>query len=147
MKVVLLKNVQKVGKQGHVCTVSDGYARNFLIPRGLAVIATVEAVRQGEQVKKRKVQEAERELYSAEDVASAVDGLELEFKEKANESGTLFASVTAKKIAEALQGRGYTIQSSFIRLDAPIKELGEYQIKLEFPHGLEATVQLIISQL
>ena len=146
MKIVLLKNVSNLGREGDVCAVTDGYARNFLFPRQLAAQATPDAVREGERLKKRKVEEAERDLHSTEDVASAIDGFELEVQENANESGTLFAAVTAKKIAEELQKRGFSVEASHVRVAAPIKELGEHDIPLEFPHGLEAMIKVIVTQ-
>lgn len=146
MKVVLLKTVLKLGGQGDVRTVTDGYARNFLFPRQLAAQATPDAVQECERLKKRKAEEAERDLHSTEGVASAIDGVELEMKENANESGTLFAAVTAKKIVEALKERGYAVPASAARMDAPIKELGEHSVRFEFPHGLESTVHLIVTR-
>lgn len=145
MKVVLLKDVKDVGRQGDVCAVSDGHARNFLFPRQLAVLATPDAVREGERAKKRKTEEAERDLHSTEDVASAIDGFELEVKEKANDVGTLFAAVTAKKVADELKKRGYAVEATHVRSGVPIKECGEFDLQLEFPHGLEATIKVIVT--
>jgi large subunit ribosomal protein L9 len=146
MKVVLLQNVQKLGKQGDVCAVSTGYARNFLFPRKLATNATADAIRMAKTRRAIGAEDAENDLHATEGLVAKIDGFELEMTEKANEEGTLFASVTAKKIAGALKKYGYNVDPSHVVLEAPIKEIGEHEVKLEFPHGLEASVRIILSQ-
>lgn len=145
MKVVLLKNVEKLGLAGDVCDVAEGYARNFLFARKLATSATAEALAKAEQLRKEKEQRAELDLTRIEDRASRLDGFELEFKEKANEQGTLFAAVNAVKIAAALKKKGMPVSEKNIALPHPLKEVGEHEVRLELPHGLEATIRVIIS--
>ncbi len=145
MKIVLLKNVEKLGLQGDVCNVAEGYARNFLFARKLATSATAEALIKAEQIRKEREHAAELDLTKSEDLAARLDGFELEFKEKANEQGTLFAAVTAVKIAVALKKNGISVDVKNIALPHPLKEIGEHEVPLEFPHGLEAMIRVIIT--
>lgn len=145
MKVVLLKDVPNVGLEGDVREVSDGYARNFLLPKKLAVSATREALAESARIKKERAHAAELDLSRAEDLAARLDDFELEMHEKANDSGTLFAAVTAKKIATALKTKGMTVPEKMIILEHPLKEVGEHQVRCELPHGLEATLRVIIN--
>lgn len=145
MKIVLLKNVEKLGLTGDVCDVAEGYARNFLFARKLAAFATPEALAKAERVQEDRAHTAERDLTRSEDLASRLDGLELEFKEKANEQGTLFAAVNAVKISAALKKKGMPITAKNITLPHPLKEVGEHEVRLELPHGLEAMIRVIVT--
>ncbi|MDO8581310.1 MAG: 50S ribosomal protein L9 [bacterium] len=145
MKIVLLKSVEKLGLEGDVCDVTEGYARNFLFARKLATSATAEALAKAAQLRKEREHGAERDLTRIESRASRLDGFELEFKERANEQGTLFAAVTAAKIVSTLKKKGVPIDEKNIVLPHPLKEVGEHEVRLQFSHGLEATMRVIIS--
>ncbi len=144
MQVILLKDVEKLGKKGEIKKVADGYARNFLIPKNLAVLATKNEIAKLEEQKKIEAQQAEEELVRFQEVASQIDGLELEIPVKIAEEGKLFGAVTAVQIAEGLATKGFAINKEQIKLEQPIKETGEYEAIVEFPHNLEVKIKVIV---
>ncbi|HYC34264.1 MAG TPA: 50S ribosomal protein L9, partial [Candidatus Paceibacterota bacterium] len=140
MKVILLKDVAKVGKKFDVKDVSDGYALNFLIPQGKAKTATTEGLAKVEALKSQA--EADRKVQ--EDLLAKnlheIDGKSIEIKEKANASGHLFGSLHKERIAELLSESIHSsIEPSFIALEKPIKETGEHEIEV-VAAGKKATV-------
>ncbi|MFH2013887.1 MAG: 50S ribosomal protein L9 [Patescibacteria group bacterium] len=146
MKVILLKDIEELGKKGEIKNVADGYARNFLFAQNLAKPATDELIKQKELEKEQELVEAEQELKEIQELASKVDGLELETKEKADESGNLYGSINELKISELLKERGFKIKKTQIKILDPIKQIGEYQIKINLDHGLEAEIKIIVSE-
>ncbi len=147
MKVILNKDVPGTGSKGEIKQVADGYARNFLIPNGLAKLATDNIVEQFKNQKKKKVEQMEVELKQEQKIAGKIDGAELNLYAKSSPAGKLYGSVSAGKIAKALNKEyGLNIKSSRIRLDKPIKESGEYTINVSLGHGLEAAVKVIVKQ-
>lgn len=144
MKVILLKNIDTLGRRGDVKNVSDGYGRNFLIPQKMATLATATALSKTEEEKKLAIEQAERELAQAQEMAAKLDGLEFEILAKASEDGKLFGSINAAKIVEVLKFQGYNVAKENVKLAEPIKEVGEYDIVLEMSDGLEAKIKLII---
>lgn len=144
MKIILLKQVPTLGKAGDVRMVSDGYARNFLMPRGLAVQATDAAIAGVQKDRERSAARAEHDLVATERLAKKLDGFELIFSEKVSTAGTLFAAVTKKRIADALEHKKFSVTEKMVDLAHPLKELGEHEVRLTFPHGLEATITVII---
>lgn len=147
MKVILLQDIVKVGKKYDVKKVSDGHARNFLIPRGLAKPATKEALEWLEIQKEILRKKAEDDLKETEGQASGIDGMELVIPVKIGDSGELFESINIQKISERFKELGFEIKKSQIILENPIKELGEFSVKIHFPHNLEAEVKVIIQPL
>jgi len=145
MKVILLKDVNGLGKKGEIKNAADGHARNFLIPRKLAIIATDKAVKDLNKQKELEVLEAEQELQHTEEIASQIDGLEIEVPVKADETGKLYGFINDQKISLIFKDKGYTIKKSQIKILQPIKEVGEYPITISFDHGLEAEIKLIIT--
>lgn len=145
MKVLLLQNIPGLGKIDEVKNVADGYARNFLFPKHLAVQSTAHALAGIEAHKKKKAKDELKDLQKQQDLAQKLDDLEVVFKEKASESGQLYAAVGAAKICEALQKLGHEVDKDQIIIDKPIKEAGEYQAKVKLRHGLEATLNLIVN--
>lgn len=145
MRVILLKKVEKLGLAGDVCTVSDGHARNFLFPRKFAVAATPQGLADAQRLRAAREQAATRDLQDTEAVARTLDGFELAIEEKANDQSTLFAAVTKAKISAALKKKGFVILEKSIRLATPLKEVGEHEVVLELPHGLEAMIRVIVS--
>jgi large subunit ribosomal protein L9 len=145
MKIILLKDVQKVGKKYDVKDVAEGFALNSLIPRGLAKVATKDAIAKVEQLKandltNKKIQE-ELLLKNLE----VIKNLKIELKEKANEKGHLFAGITKDRIfAEVTKATKLGLNIDSIKMDKPIKEVGEHKIKIE-AMGKSAEFLLIIS--
>lgn len=145
MKVILLADVKTVGKEGAVIEVSDGHARNFLFPQNLAIAATAEALRKIKEREEAKKKEAGRELSIYGDFAQQLDGYELIMEQKVNDSGTFYGAVTDQQIVSALKKEGFKqIDKSMIKLDHPIKEPGDFVVKILLPHGFEAELKVIV---
>lgn len=146
MLVILLKDVDKIGKKFEVKEVKDGYARNFLIPQGLAKQATKEAITWLEMQKETEEKKAEESLKKIQDVASAVDDQEVVIQVQVGGEDQLFESVTSQKISDKLKELGFDIKKSQIELSQPIKEIGEFPVKIKFEHNLEAEIKVIVSK-
>jgi large subunit ribosomal protein L9 len=145
MKIILLKEVNDLGKKGEVKDVSDGYARNFLFKKNLAKLATKSALKDLEAKKETEEKKAEEELKVVEDTVSQIDGLEIEVPARIDEeTGKLFGSINEAKISQLFKEKGFDIKKNQIKIPQPIKEIGEYPVTLSFDHGLEAEVKLII---
>jgi len=144
MKVILLKNVEGVGKKGEIKNAADGHARNFLIPNKLAIIATDKAIKGLEDEKEAEAKRAEQELQHVEEIVSQIDGLEIEIPTKVDDAGKLYGSINDQKISQLFKERGFDIKKHQIKIPQPIKEIGEYPIIIAFDHGLEAEIKLII---
>ena len=145
MKVILQQDVRGQGKKGQLIEVSDGYARNFLLPRKLAVIATAENLNtMKQQEKARKAQEA-AEKAEAEATAKKLEGLMVKIPAKAGEGGRLFGAVTAKEVSEALASQhAVNIAKAKLVMDEPIKACGGYQIKAKLGYEVVGTVNVIV---
>ncbi|MDO8558760.1 MAG: 50S ribosomal protein L9 [bacterium] len=146
MKVILLQDVNKLGKKYEVKNVSDGHARNLLIPKGLVKPATKEALEWLEVQKEILKKSAEDDLNKTEDIASSIDGMELVITVKIGDEGQLFESINAQKISERFKELNFDIKKSQIDLKHPIKETGEFPIKVHFPHNLETEIKVIITE-
>lgn len=144
MKVILLQDVENVGKKADIQEVADGYARNFLFPKNLAEPATEAAIKQLAQEKEAAAKQAEADLQATEATVAQLDGQEIEIAVKADESGKLFGALTAVKIAKAMKEKGFEVAKNQIKIKEPIKEVGDYEITIEFPHGLEAGIKVIV---
>jgi len=145
MKVILLQNIEDLGKKYEVKEVKDGYARNFLFPEKLAKPATEEALKWLENQKEVIAKEVEEDLKQAQELASKVDGLEVSVSVKVGDEGQMFESVNIQKISDALKEMGYEVQKSQISLENPIKELGEFPVKLNLDHNLEVEIKVIVT--
>lgn len=143
MKVVLLKSVKNVGQAGDVKNVADGFARNFLIPQGLAEIATGAAVAKANKMKQQKETKNQEELERAQKIAEKIDGKEVIIKQK-TQGEKLFGSVDKRAITEQLEKQGIAIDESNIELKNPIKEVGEHNVKVVLNHAIEAEIKVII---
>jgi large subunit ribosomal protein L9 len=144
MKVILLKDIENLGKKYEIKEVSDGYARNYLIPKKLAKVANEKNLKWLEKQKEKEEKKAEEELKKIQEAASAIDGQEIIIQVKVGEDGQLYESITAQKIYEKLKELGFEIKRKQILLEEPIKELGEFPVKIKFPHNLEAEIKLIV---
>lgn len=146
MKVILIKDVQGTGKRGEVKNVADGYARNFLLLRGLAKPATKEALEDRQAIELREKKKAEEELKLNQELASRLDGAEIELSGKVSTAGTLYAGITGGMIASGIKKQlGATVNPKQVRLPSPIKDTGEHHVIIELGHGLEADVQVNVS--
>lgn len=146
MRVILLQDVENLGKKYEVKEVKDGYARNFLLPKGLAKPATDEALKWLEAQKEIEEKKAEEELKEIQQLASKVDGTELVIPVKIGEEGQLFEKITSQKIFEKLKELGFEITKNQIDLAEPIQELGEFPVKIKFSHNLEAEIRVIVTE-
>lgn len=144
MRVILLQDVENVGKKFEVKEVANGHARNFLIPQGLVKNATPEALEWLKMQKEIAAQKAEEELKTIQDLASSLDDLEVTVKVKVGEEGQLFESVNVQGIAERLKEMGFNVKKNQIHLEEPLKELGEFPVKITLEHNLEAEVRVIV---
>ncbi len=146
MQVILLEDIEKLGKKFDVKEAADGYALNFLIPKGMAKKATKETLKWLKVQKDIIAKKSEEELKKTQDFASTIDGQEVVLSVKIGEEGQLFESITTQKIAEKLKELGFEIKKIQIDLAEPIKEMGEFPIKIKFEHNLEAEIKLIVTE-
>jgi len=144
MKVIILKETEGLGKVGDIKEVADGYARNFLIPKGIAKPATKSAEKEIEILKEAQAKKSEEELKIAEELAENLEGMSVEISAKADESGKLFGAVSQENIAAALEKKGFKINKNKISIAEPIKEVGEYEAMISLDHGLEARVEVVV---
>ncbi|HIC89601.1 MAG TPA: 50S ribosomal protein L9 [Anaerolineae bacterium] len=143
MKVLLLKDVEGLGEAGDLREVARGYARNYLIPRGLAMVATPGAVKQAHQIKEAAQQRRERELFAARSLAEKIEEITLQFTARAGESGRLYGSITSADIALALeQATGEEIDKRNILLERPIRDLGVHDIPIKLHGEVTPTVRV-----
>jgi large subunit ribosomal protein L9 len=142
MEVILREHVDNLGKRGEIVKVADGYARNYLLPRKLALLANDGNRKQIERERgKFEAKEAE-EVKTAEAVAARVNGLEVDIARKVGENDVLFGSVTASDVAAALEAKGVEVDRRKLHLAEPIKKLGAYEIPLKLHREVVATVKL-----
>ena len=145
MKVLLLKDIKNLGKKGEVKEVSTGYAQNFLFPNQSAVLAAEKLI---EFIRKRtsKTKEKEKNGHNnLKKIAKKIQGLSLNVYAKADVSGTLFGSVTAKQVAFLLKEKGFEINPEKISLPKPIKNLGEHLAIIMFNNNIEAQIKIIVT--
>ena len=147
MKVILQQDVKGQGKKGQLVDVSDGYARNFLLAKKLAVLATPENVNTMKQPEKAKTAQLAAEKAEAEATAKKLEGLTVKVVAKAGEGGRLFGAVTGKEIAEALSKQhGVTINKAKLVLDEPIKACGGYKIKAKLGYEITGIVNVMVAE-
>jgi len=127
MEVILREEVEKLGRRGDLVKVASGYARNFLLPKRLAVAATESNRKIVEQEKQAHLRREAKEISDAQELAKMMGALSVTIAQKAGENDQLFGSVTAQDIATALEKQGYTIDRRKVHLDEPIKSLGEFK--------------------
>jgi len=145
MKVILLQDVEKLGKKYDVKEVKEGYARNLLFPKKSAKPVTKEALAWLEMQKEIESKKAEEALKNFQDIASAIDGREIIIPVKVGDQGQLFESISSQLISEKLKEAGFDVKKSQIVLEETIKELGEFPVKIKFEHNLEAEIKAIIT--
>lgn len=147
MQVLLVKDVPGVGKAGQTKNVADGHARNYLLPRGLAVIATTGAVKQAESLKLASAKREAETLQEAQLLANALNAIQLNFKVKAGANDRLFGAVTGADIASRLEREHkINIDKRKIELDHPIKDLGQRGVPIKLHPEVTAHVQVMIER-
>jgi len=144
MDVILREEIEKLGNRGELVKVADGYARNYLLPKRLAVLATASNKKIIEQERQAHVRREAKLVDEAQDLAKLMNGVSVTFTQKAGEMDQLFGSVTAKDIAEALEKQDFHVDRRKIHLEEPIKQLGEHKVTLKLHHNVEAEIQVIV---
>lgn len=142
MKVILREYVEHLGDRGEIVSVATGYARNFLLPKKLALEATEGNLKTLEQRRKVWAEHDAQDLKEAEELAARLAELELSSTKKAGEAGTLYGSVTNAEIAEMLAAKGVEMERKRILLDEPIKAVGSYEIRIKVHPKVEGLVKL-----
>jgi large subunit ribosomal protein L9 len=143
VRIVLREDVDTLGLKGDIVEVADGYARNFLVPRGLALKATKGIVKQSEAMRRGREAREARERAEAEELATRLSGARIEVNARAGEGGRLFGSITAADIAAAVTASsGIEIDRRKLELDEPLKELGPAEIELRLHPDVTAKLQI-----
>ena len=147
MKLILIEDVQGTGKKGDTVTVKDGYGRNFLVPRGLAVQATLGNVARFENIVRSVSNKKARDLETASELKAKLEETTLTIKKKAGEDGRLFGSVTHKDIVEAVQAfSGVEVDRKLIRLEEPIKSTGSHTVVIHLQPDVNAEVKIEVEK-
>jgi large subunit ribosomal protein L9 len=146
MEVILKEDVNKLGSRGDVVKVAEGYGRNFLLPRKLAIEATAGNKAVIAQMKAAAVRRSAKEKASAEELAKQFDGLSVSFQRRSGEHDQLFGSVTSSDIAEAIAKKGITLDRRQIQLHEPLKTLGEYTVPVKLHKDVNAHLKVVIEK-
>jgi len=142
MEVILRENLDKLGARGQTVKVADGYARNYLLPRKLAVVATEANKKIVEQERHAHLRRETKAAADASELAGLLNGVTVTIRQKAGEHDQLFGSVTAKDIAEALSRQNFTIDRKKIQLDDPIRQLGQHKVAVRLHKDVIAEIQV-----
>ncbi len=146
MEVILKEDVAKLGSRGDVVKVADGYGRNYLLPRKLAIEATRANKAVVDQMKQAAVRRAARDKADAEALAQQFQGVTVNFIRKAGEKEHLFGSVTSSDIAEALEAKGFNVDRRKIQLQEPIKQVGEFTVPVRLYKDVTANVKVVVEK-
>jgi large subunit ribosomal protein L9 len=141
MQVILTQDVENLGKAGELVSVRPGYGRNYLVPRGLAVSATVRNKNRLDHEKAVIARKVAKEHASATELANRINGMTLQFERMVGEDEKLFGSVTSRDIGEQLKRAGIEIDHRWVQLDAPVKALGKYETSVRLAAGVSATLK------
>ncbi|MDH4229517.1 MAG: 50S ribosomal protein L9 [Nitrospirota bacterium] len=144
MKVILKEDVENLGRLGDVKDVAPGYARNFLIPRGLVIAATDKRIAQVEHERRLIESRVNKRRTEAQGIAKSMAAKPLVMTVKCGEDGRLFGSVTAKDIATALAAQGYPVDRRSMRMDGPIKHLGDEELVVDLGFGVTSTITVSV---
>lgn len=144
MKVLLLEDVAKLGWLGDVVEVKDGYARNYLVPFGLATIPTEDNIKRIADAKAQRAAERKAASEKLAGIAKSADGTAIEIQAKANEQGVLFGSVSSEEIAAKLRAKGLEISDDYVVLSEHIKEVGSYDVTLKLAADIKAHVTVTV---
>ncbi len=146
MEVILREDIEKLGNRGQVVKVAPGYARNYLLPKRLAVAATDANRKIVEQERQAHLRKEAKLVGEAQDLAKLVNGVSVTIAQKAGENDQLFGSVTSKDIADALAAQNYTIDRRRVQLDEPIKQLGEYKVPVRLHKEVAVDVTVVVAK-
>ena len=144
MKVILLRDIKKLGKKFEVKEVSPGYARNLLIPNGYAILADKQSLKRLEIQKNIEMKKTEERQRENEKMIKELEGKEIKIDTKIGEKGQLFETINEQKIADKLKEMGFAVEKSNIEINEPIKCQGEYLVKLKLVNNLEGKIKIII---
>jgi len=144
MKVILLRDIKKLGKKFEVKEVSPGYARNLLIPNGYAILADKQSLKRLESQKNIEMKKTEERQKENEKMIKELEGKEIKIDTKIGEKGQLFETINEQKIADKLKEMGFAVEKSNIEINEPIKCQGEYLVKLKLDNNLEGKIKIII---
>jgi large subunit ribosomal protein L9 len=142
MEVILRTDVPKLGKAGDIVKVKDGFARNYLLPKGLAIPANQKTIKALENQRKIILAKAERERKKAQNLAEKLTGVTLTFYRKVIEGERIYGSISAQDIVKALEEKGLNLERRFVLLDEPIKQLGTYEIPIRLGPGVEVRISV-----
>lgn len=145
MKVILQKDMKNLGKIGDIIKVKDGYGRNYLLPRGIAILADEKNQRVLAHQKRVAQSLAAKEQAKAQELADKIKDNALSFKMESGDGGKLFGSVTTRDIADALAERGIEVDRRKISLDGPLKEIGRHEIEVSLNRDVTATIVVFIA--
>lgn len=146
MKVILIQDVRKLGKEGEIKEVTDGYARNFLIPRGLAMEATTTKIKETQEKHVREQNKKNKEQQQAEALKQKLDGQSVTIKARTGGGDKLFGAITAREVSDILQKElGVVIDKKKIDISDPLKHLGEYQVKVKIYPTIQAEINVIVA--
>src|ERR1044071_7190220 len=146
MEVILREDVDKLGTRGQVVKVAAGYARNFLLPKRLAVAATASNKKIVEQERQAHLRKEAKLEGEAQDLAKLLNGVSVTIAQKAGEADQLFGSVTSKDVADALAAKNFTIDRRKIQLEEPIKQIGEYKIPVRLHKEVTAEITVVVAK-
>jgi large subunit ribosomal protein L9 len=146
MEVILKEDINKLGHRGEVVKVAEGYGRNYLIPKKLAIEATPGNKAVIEQMKAAAVRKSAKEKGSAEELGKQLDGVTVEFTRKSGEHDQLFGSVTSSDIAHALAAQGFAVDRRKILLDVPLKTVGEFDVPVKLHREVTVTVKTVVKK-
>lgn len=146
MKIILKEDFSELGHIGEVVKVADGYARNFLIPKGIAVNATKGNLKQFESMKEAILKKKAKVMESVEELSKALSAVVLSFTRKSGEDGKLFGSVTNKEIASLLKGKGFEIDRKAIHITEPVKHLGEFKFSVKLHRDVTAELTATVEK-
>jgi len=142
MKIILTKDIDKVGGAGEIVKVKDGYARNFLIPKGFAMPANEKNVKELEFNRRLIQKQIDGEYGKARELAEKIAAIDISIAKKVGEEGKLFGSVTTREIADAIKEKGFEVDHRHIILDGPIKKSGVYEVEVKLFRELKGKVKL-----
>jgi large subunit ribosomal protein L9 len=146
MQIILQEDIEKLGTRGEVVTVAEGYARNYLLPRKLALEASPGNLKRLEKIRTTLAKRTATEREGAQKQADLLKDVALAFSRKAGENDQLFGSVTAADISEALAAQGFEVDKRRIELAEPIKVVGEYEVTAKLVHGVTATFKVNVTR-
>lgn len=143
-QLLLLEDVEALGKKGEIVSAKPGYVRNFLLPQGLAIIASPNTLRKQERLREERAKQAVVDRKESEELAMQIEGVSLEIRVKVDPEGHMYGSVSAADIAHLFQEKGLPVEKKFVQLTKPIKETGVHKIALKLKEGVSLSCNLQI---